>query len=211
MPLFLETISIDYPTLDIPLLHYHEQRMKRTQLHFWNIFANQSLKRIILEALTQENLAPDWQGVLKCRVIYDLTIQQITFAPYTPTLLHTLKIVTADDLDYTYKYADRTALNLLKAQYPTDSDILILKNGLLTDISYANVAFLIDNQWLTPKTPLLKGTQRQQFLTQALCVEANIGMNDLKNASQLMLFNAMMTQTYHIVFHEETLTLALFL
>lgn len=210
MPLFLETISIDYPTLDIPLLHYHEQRMKRTQLHFWNIFSNQPLKKVILEALAQENIASEWRGILKCRMIYDLNIQQITFAPYTPTLLHALKIVTVDELDYTYKYADRTALNLLKAQHPIGTDILMLKNGWFTDISYANVAFFIDNQWLTPKTPLLKGTKRQHLLEQEQCSEANISISDLKKTSKIMLFNAMMTQTYQIEFQEAMLTIALF-
>ena len=38
-------------------------------------------------------------------------------------------------------------------------EILITRNGLLTDTSIANIALFNGKEWHTPKHPLLKGVQ----------------------------------------------------
>ncbi len=72
-------------------------------------------------------------------------------------------------------------------------DVLIVKNGLLTDTSYANIAFFDGVQWLTPATPLLAGTRRQQLLEQGVITEATLHPSDLKQFKFAKLMNAMLT------------------
>ena len=52
-------------------------------------------------------------------------------------------------------------------------DILIVKNGLLTDTSIANIALYDGNDWYTPLHPLLKGTKRAELLDKGVLKEKN--------------------------------------
>ena len=47
-----------------------------------------------------------------------------------------------DTIDYTYKSAHREELNALYAQKGMADDILIVRNGYLTDTSISNIALL---------------------------------------------------------------------
>ena len=96
---------------------------------------------------------------------------------------------------YEFKYLDRTQINQLIASKGAADDILIIKNGLVTDTSIANVAFWQQNKWLTPATPLLKGTTRQRLLS-AGCIEAaDIKLTDLNTFTKMALMNALMDFT----------------
>ena len=53
-------------------------------------------------------------------------------------------------------------------------DILIVKNGLLTDTSIANIALYDGNDWYTPLHPLLKGTKRAELLDKGVLKEKEI-------------------------------------
>ena len=65
--------------------------------------------------------------------------------------------------DYSFKFSNRKAIDdLLKFRNGCD-DILIVRNGLITDTSYSNVVFRKDNMYFTPNFPLLNGTKRQNF------------------------------------------------
>ena len=100
-------------------------------------------------------------GIVKCRIIYSRTITEITFSHHIPRIVTTLKMVVDDQIDYAFKYADRQRLETLLGQQPDkNSDILIIKNGFVTDTSYSNIVFHDGSRWVTPDTPLLAGTQR---------------------------------------------------
>ena len=59
-------------------------------------------------------------------------IQEVAFQPYTLKPRKCVKLVYANDIDYQYKYADRTLLNKLWHKANTD-DFVIVKNGLLSN------------------------------------------------------------------------------
>ena len=80
--------------------------------------------------------------------------------------IRTLKLVTANHIDYRYKSTDRSELNRLTAQKGNCDDIVIVKNGFITDTSFTNLALFDGHQWLTPAHPLLAGTQRALLLEQ---------------------------------------------
>ena len=94
-------------------------------------------------------------------------------------------------LDYSYKYADRSALNALLEAHSHYDDILIEKEGFLTDTSIANIAFYDGSQWFTPKHPLLEGTMRTKLLDEGFLQIKEIRREDIPSYTQVALMNAM--------------------
>src|SRR5690606_14853325 len=84
--------------------------------------------------------------------------------PYEVRAVTSLKIIHDDTIDYSLKYEDRSSIDNLFAKRNNCDDILIIKNGFVTDASYSNIAFYDGSRWITPAQPLLKGTMRQHLL-----------------------------------------------
>ena len=100
-------------------------------------------------------------------------------------------MVCDDTISYSYKSCDRSQLNALAAKKGDCDEIIIVKNNLVTDTSFTNLAISDGNCWLTPRQPLLLGTKRASLLNQGLIKEADITAYDLKRAERVRLFNAM--------------------
>ena len=130
-------------------------------------------------------------GLFKVRITYDDTHFQIDYDKYSPRTIQSLKIVHTQDYDYTYKASDRSGLKSLYEQKGKCDDILIVKNGLVTDTYYTNVAFLQKGTWYTPKSPLLPGTMRQKLLDQGKIVKKDIPIDSIYKYSAVSLFNAL--------------------
>ncbi len=131
-------------------------------------------------------------GLFKCRVIYGNELSDASFSPYTPRIIRSLKLVHHNTIDYAWKYEDRSALNDLLAQKAAADEIIIVKNGYLTDSSYSNLAFYDGTTWFTPENPLLKGIQREYLLQQGKLQTAPLRVEDLESFSQIALINAML-------------------
>ncbi|MCF2690835.1 aminotransferase class IV [Bacteroides fragilis] len=164
-------------------LDYHTNRMNRTRAVFWPEQPALELSKYLYPVSSE--------GVMKCRVIYGREIEEITYTSYQIRPVHSLQIVYSDDIDYTYKSTDRSVINELFARRQEQDDILIVKNGLLTDTSIGNIALFDGNEWYTPKQPLLKGTRRASLLAMNLIKEKEITVERLFEYSQICLFNAM--------------------
>ena len=178
----LETIRI----VDGKLMNaaYHRQRAAESSLAVFG-------KAIHLEF--ENLLIPDefLQGVVKCRIVYDSHIHEITFEKYTPRKINSLKLVYDDQIEYSHKRLDRSALNSLVAQKGDVDEVLIVKNGLLSDISYGNIVVSIQGVLYTPKNCLLKGTRRQQLIDEGIIFERELTPDDLRSASHIHIINAM--------------------
>jgi len=130
-------------------------------------------------------------GIWKCRIVYGQSIEQITFEPYQGRSISTMKCIHAqDDLDYRYK-GERTELMRLYDQRGDADDILIIRNGFVTDSYWSNVILSQDGRWYTPATPLLKGVMRQSLLGHGRLTERIIRMDDLSAYDQIMTINAL--------------------
>jgi 4-amino-4-deoxychorismate lyase len=123
--------------------------------------------------------------------LYDFDQYDREFVPYRLPSIKTLNPVWTDDIDYSCKWTDRTRLQALAEQKGEAGDVLIVKNGLVTDTSFANLVFFDGNSWLTPETPLLKGTQRAFLLDQGLIEEQRITYEDLDRFEEIRIINAM--------------------
>lgn len=77
-----------------------------------------------------------------------------------------LNLFFCDHIDYSLKFSDRTLLNNLLKQKEECDEIMIIRQGKVTDCSIGNLIFRQNNQWITPDKPLLEGTQRAKLLEQ---------------------------------------------
>lgn len=130
-------------------------------------------------------------GIFKCRVSYDQYIHKIEFEKYKIRKIKTLQLVIADNIDYSHKFADRSLIERLKKS--TDADeILIVKNGKITDTSFSNIVFFDGKKWITPDCPLLKGTRRQELLDKGIIHERKICPDYLGKFNKAKLINVML-------------------
>lgn len=177
--LFLETILCDHGIAHN--LFYHQKRLNTT-LQKFNIKTNYTLSKLIL---------PPDQALYRCRFLYNDSSYTIEYHPYIPKQITSLRLIHDNTLDYSSKYSDRNALNKLFDARDGCDDILIVKNGYLTDTTTANIALYINNQWLTPITPLLEGTTRSRLIDEGKIVPSPLGVSDLLKAQKIALMNAM--------------------
>jgi len=176
---YLETIKAENGK--ISHLAYHQHRLERT------------LEREERSSLHQlrELLHPPKEGIFRCRALYDAKSIEIEYLPYKKRDIKSLKLIYNDEIEYAKKYENRELLNTLFALRGECDDILIVKSGVVTDTSIANVAFYDGEVWVTPKRPLLKGTTRERYLESKKIVQKDIFVDELANFSKMALMNAM--------------------
>lgn len=165
-------------------LRYHQSRVDRTVDAF-------GLEKINLQEALAEIPNELKQGLIKCRVLYGNKIESIEFTPYQFQQRKRVALVSAGDLDYQFKYADRENLNAFHQKDKFD-DIIFIKNGFVTDSLSANLVFENENGLFTPKTYLLAGTKRQSLLKKGIIQEVDISKNDIAFYQKIRFINAMM-------------------
>ena len=138
------------------------------------------------------------EGLVKCRIVYSLENLEIEYSHYIFREINSLKIIHDNSINYSFKYAERRAFDRLMAQKENCDDILVVKNGLVTDTSFTNVVFESDKGLFTPSTYLLPGTKRQTLLKERVIKEKVIRIEDIEDYIKLYLINAMMGITDNI-------------
>jgi 4-amino-4-deoxychorismate lyase len=131
------------------------------------------------------------QGLYKCRLIYDTEIKLIEFHAYHPPVIQSLKILPTQIPSLPYKLTDRANYQAAFAQRGDCDDVLLVKNGLLTDTSYCNIALFDGVNWVTPKTPLIIGVNREQLLSENKIFGKDIFLSEIQQYSFISLFNAL--------------------
>jgi|FLOH01.1.fsa_nt_gi 4-amino-4-deoxychorismate lyase len=169
-------------------LIFHQNRMDNSRKMLFNCKEEINLPTILQEA----SIEISDKGLYKCRVIYNSEITKIEFIPYNISDIKSLKLVSGDDIDYSHKYLDRMQINKLLTYKGSSDDIIIVKKGLVTDSSNANLLFYNGKKWLTPAMPLLVGTQRTKLIKQEKIQVADIRSEDLHNFQKVRLINAML-------------------
>jgi 4-amino-4-deoxychorismate lyase len=131
-------------------------------------------------------------GLFKCRIVYDSSGYTIEYIPYEARHVKTLKVVYDNDIHYNHKFENRAVIHSLFDQRQFCDDVLIIKNGFVTDSSYSNIIFYDGYQWVTPDTPLLKGTMRQMLIDAAEIKVRTISLQDIPAFKSFRLINAML-------------------
>ncbi|AKF25539.1 hypothetical protein YH65_09240 [Sulfurovum lithotrophicum] len=179
-PLLLETIKTEDGTVfNLP---YHQARFDHSRKALFNTDDTLDLSKII-------DTPP--KGLYRCRILYDTNIRSVDYIPYIPKKIHTLRVIPSD-IEYIYKYADREAFNILLRKNSDVDEIIIEKEGLLTDTTISNIAFYDGKKWLTPAKPLLQGTMRAKLISEGFLREADISKEMLGRFTHVALINAML-------------------
>ena len=182
MSQFIESIRIHNGVTEN--LTLHQKRVNKT-------LRQKAGEGLNLNKLLQELQIPK-NGLFKWRLEYTKDkIKQNQLIPYTSKTVKRIKLVEAPDLKYALKYSDRNSFEKLLTQSNAD-DIIITQKGFITDASYSNLFFWDGQQWVTPSTPLLYGTQREIILKKNLATEKQIHLNNLSNYTHFKRVNAMM-------------------
>lgn len=166
-------------------LEFHQDRLNRSMDE---LFPKAEKIDLIREIPIPQNFT---SGIFKLRVLYLQSIVNIEIEAYLYRSIQNLKVVYHQSIDYHLKYSDRQILLELFAQRSGCDDIIIVKNGLVTDSFAANLLFFDGYRWFTPSTPLLRGTKRQMLLDQGIVVEKEIREEDISNYQKVGLINAM--------------------
>jgi 4-amino-4-deoxychorismate lyase len=168
-------------------LDYHSSRMNITRKELFNTGPALHLEnKIILPAFTGK-------GIFTCRIEYNDHIRKIDFQPYVYRRIRTLKLVEVDDIDYSFKFINRNVINKLMVQKNGCDDILMVRNGMITDTSCANIIVRgNDNIWYTPSSYIMRGTKREYLLNHGLIREKILTPASLKRYRELRLINSML-------------------
>lgn len=180
---FIETIRVRNGVLEN--IEFHKKRMHETCKEFDINFKEDYLENIIIpKDLSSKEL--------KLRIVYSKNSLEQSIEVYNRRKISSLRLIEANDIDYSFKYEDRDKLNSLLKQKEGAYEILIVKNGFITDTSFSNIVLLDQsNQLFTPSTYLLNGTQRQRLLLNNQIKEIPLTPKDLKNYKSLHLINAL--------------------
>ena len=183
MCLFFESIKL----LDGKFyrLKLHQQRVNKA---FADFYPDEEPINIVAQ-LNQFTFPQE--GIFKCRMVYDVDVQSLEFAPYVRRDIHSLKLVETDMESRPYKMEDRSALNAAFALRDGCDDVLLVKDALLSDASYSNIALYDGENWITPRLPLLYGVNRAQLISEGKLIEKDIKPVDLVNFQYICLFNSM--------------------
>lgn len=166
-------------------MRFHQARFNHTRKKIFGFTRTINLANVIK--------IPDEckTGLYRCRIIYTETIDKIEFIPHQYRPINRLKLVEDNTVDYQFKFADRKRLNRLFAKRGQCDDILIIKNGCITDSLIANVVFFDGCKWWTPDTPLLHGTQRARLIEETRIIPGRITPENLAGFQKAGLINAM--------------------
>ena len=166
-------------------LLWHESRMNRARKEIWGTGVSiVNGPEIIVPAEFSD-------GVVRCNIYYGREVQQVSFKRYEQRIIRSLKMIPCNTIDYHLKFSNRMLLDSLFALRGAADEIIILKNGLITDTSMSNLIFKKGNDWYTPAIPLLKGTCRDRLIAYSGIIEQDIRPWDLCNFSGCKLINAM--------------------
>lgn len=182
----LETIKVKRNSLQH--IFYHNNRVNDSRKLLFQSKHPWDLSKIIRIPDLDQN------SIYRCRFLYGREPDGFEFIPYLKRDIQKLYLVDCGELEYSFKYSDRSALEKMRNNVPDpeSSDILLVKNGKITDTSFSNIVLFDGSKWYTPATPLLKGTKREYYIDNRIIFKRDIKPADLFNYRKVRLINAML-------------------
>lgn len=185
MKSFIETICIRHG--QIQHLSWHQQRVDATLLYFYPAHDH---TWILSECI---QIPPDIHSELvRCKITYDAHHIEIRYTPYALRDVSSVMLKEIPvDFHYPFKFAERTIIKKLFNERGKADEILMLRQGWITDTSIANIAFENKGRWYTPSLPLLAGTTWKRLISQGILIPRPIHVSEIVDYSGYKLFNAM--------------------
>ncbi|AHC14233.1 hypothetical protein [Salinispira pacifica] len=208
--------------LSIPLFHRHMERMTRTLFPGSAPEPGLLLRTITRqcrqgEILQGEILRGEIHGGsprrLRIRLQYAPAVQEaspnkreedpdtihldIQIREFQPGKIRRAAAVELPDAEYSSKVADRRLFSELHRQYPGFDEIIITRNGYLSDGTFTNLILCPPtlpahhHPCLTPSTPLLEGCRRRELMAQGLLITRPLHLRRLPHGWRLGFINAL--------------------
>lgn len=165
-------------------LEYHQQRFDDARMKLFGLDDQIQLEEVLQ---LPGNIT---DATYKCKIVYSHKIQSVCFTLYEKHLPNSIKLVYDNTIDYSFKYDNRRNLETLIENSGAD-EILIVKNGMVTDTSRSNIVLAKGNKLITPATFLLEGTKRKNMLENNLIGEEAVSVDALFKYEKLFIINAM--------------------
>ena len=163
-------------------LAFHLARMDNTIEKLFQKMSVFNLEEIIQVSTEYQN------GLIKCRIDYNQQDFNIIFSAYQRREIRNYQCVYLDNLDYTFKYTNRTIFEDIKM---TKDEAVIIQDKKVTDCRIGNLIFLKDGIWYGPKNYLLKGTQLSRLLSENRVQLKEINADEIHQYEKVMMINAM--------------------
>lgn len=179
---FIESIKVEDQR--IFLVELHQKRMNDTFSHF-----GKECKIDISDVF--QNLEHKENGLYKFRIEYNLENNFKTqIIPYIISETDDFELVINNEINYSFKYYNRSEFQKIKDRSHAD-EIIVVKNNQITDTSFSNLIFLKDKIWFTSKSYLLNGIMRQRLLSENKIRETEITLDNIKEFTHFQLINAL--------------------
>ena len=129
-------------------------------------------------------------GLYRAKVIYGNDILNTTYYPYKAKEIGGISLKESA-INYAHKYTDRDDIDALLDSASGYDEIIMVRDGLLTDTTIANIALRQDGIWYTPAKPLLHGTTRARLIDEGHIKPRDITYCNIDSYDALALMNAM--------------------
>lgn len=168
-------------------LPYHQRRVEAA---FRCLYPGVTAFSLSDELEKRQHLFPV-QGTYKLRLEYNEQLQTVEFQEYRLRSISTLKMVETGQPTLDYKSSVRALIDEAFSARGTADDVLLVRDGMLTDTSYANIALYDGTKWKSPRIPLLYGTRRAYLIDRQQIETADIRADELHRFQLIRLFNAL--------------------
>lgn len=179
---FLETLKLENGV--VFHTNWHQKRINETFKKFYEKILPFSLQNEI-----KKHHLPQ-KGLFKIRILYSDRVWDFQVEEYSIKKIINFEIIDCNSINYDFKFENRTFFENFKKNAKAQ-EIIILKEGKITDTSFSNLVFFNNGKWYTPKTFLLNGTCRQRLLHQNKIFETDIGIHNLLKFEKIGIINAM--------------------
>ncbi len=167
----LETFRIENGK--VAHLDYHQARLDKAQQDIYQVSGTISLQDFFNHHTLPIN------GIFRGRMLYEEEINQFEIIPYHENTIKTFSLCELVEFEYPYKWADRSFFVQQKELHPESDEIIFYSKNKIQDCCIANLAFLKNDKWYTPKSPLLEGTTRARLLAENKIQELDIFVDKL--------------------------------
>jgi 4-amino-4-deoxychorismate lyase len=165
------------------LLSLHLERMHSSCKKIWG--TGFALEDELIRAL--EKISHNEKH--KVRVNYTYAGFEIQVEPYQKKIIQSIRFLTDDTIQYDLKWTDRKLFQHSKQEHV---ELIFVREGYLTDATYANLALFDGEHWYTPDTPLLQGVRRAHLLAAGKLQVRPIRHADIHHYQSISLINALL-------------------
>src|SRR5690606_6069227 len=89
---------------------FHQKRLDRSRWKLFGLDDEINLEVLIKKGL--QDISPTEK--LKCRIVYGEKIESVELIPYQIKPIHSVRLVENNEIEYPFKFTDRSAFELMK-------------------------------------------------------------------------------------------------